>query len=508
MSISFYLIRRLILIPITLFCIALINFVIINLAPGEPNTSIDLFKEESSTRQIETSIDKVNFEDPYLQFRQRYGLTLPILFNTWVFLKQTEVLQQLQTLIDQEERGKKGGWRVGYKKYFDLKIKIADESPFIMPHLLEIARDTNHKPSIRLLAMRYFIRGGIKQGYLGSKLPQWQKRRNQAIAQSNQILKTLRPTLSDTDEVWESKLAQLELWYNKYVILRNLNPNFFQKIKIFFVKSRFNQYIKSVCTGDFGFLRNDPNKKVINEVIKRVKYSLVLAFFPLLLTLFFSTLLGFFMAIYRDTWFDFSLSTFLMFLYAIPIFVAAPFLVGKIAYHFSFPFTSIPLPSAGFTSSETIYREMTSWERLQDICYHIFLPLIAVMYGGLAVQSKVARTAVLEVLKQNYIKAAIACGVKKAIIYGRYVIKGAAVTLITTISGSLGVVIGGSLVIETVFEIPGFGKFFYDAIMNRDYNVIMFSAFVGAFLTLIGYLIADILYVILDPRITLDGENG
>ncbi len=65
-------------------------------------------------------------------------------------------------------------------------------------------------------------------------------------------------------------------------------------------------------------------------------------------------------------------------------------------------------------------------------------------------------------------------------------------------------ILGGSLIVETLFEINGFGKFFYDAILNRDYNVIMFSAIAGSFLTLIGYLAADIAYTLLDPRLTLD----
>ena len=78
------------------------------------------------------------------------------------------------------------------------------------------------------------------------------------------------------------------------------------------------------------------------------------------------------------------------------------------------------------------------------------------------------------------------------------------ITIVTSLAGSLGVILGGSLIVETLFEINGFGKFFYDAILNRDYNVIMFSAIAGSFLALLGYLVADIAYTILDPRVTLD----
>ena len=80
----------------------------------------------------------------------------------------------------------------------------------------------------------------------------------------------------------------------------------------------------------------------------------------------------------------------------------------------------------------------------------------------------------------------------------------AAITIVTSLAGSLGIVLGGSLIVETLFDINGFGKFFYEAVINRDYNVIMFSALAGSFLTLVGYLCADLAYMWLDPRITLD----
>ena len=82
--------------------------------------------------------------------------------------------------------------------------------------------------------------------------------------------------------------------------------------------------------------------------------------------------------------------------------------------------------------------------------------------------------------------------------------RNASITIVSSLAGSLGLVLGGSLIVEILFDINGFGKFFYDGVINRDYNVIMFSALAGSFLTLIGYLAADLAYMWLDPRITLD----
>jgi peptide/nickel transport system permease protein len=191
-------------------------------------------------------------------------------------------------------------------------------------------------------------------------------------------------------------------------------------------------------------------------------------------------------------------------LYAIPIFVVAPFLIEKVALYHFFPFTDTPIPLNGFTSPDRIYNQQISWQRLVDVLQHIALPIAAIMYGSLAAESRLSRTAVLEILRQDYVRTAFAKGLSPFKVMFKHVGRNAGITIITSLAGSLGTILGGSLIVETLFDINGFGKFFYDAIINRDYNVIMFSALAGSFLTLIGYLFADLAYMWLDPRITLE----
>jgi peptide/nickel transport system permease protein len=107
-------------------------------------------------------------------------------------------------------------------------------------------------------------------------------------------------------------------------------------------------------------------------------------------------------------------------------------------------------------------------------------------------------------MRQDFVRLAKAKGVRQFDLLVKHVGRAASITIVTSLAASLGVVLGGSLIVETVFEINGFGRFFYEAIVQRDYNVVLFSAFAGSFLTLIGYLLADISYTILDPRVTLD----
>ena len=273
---------------------------------------------------------------------------------------------------------------------------------------------------------------------------------------------------------------------------------------IFFFETRFFRYFSRVLTLDFGTLRNDSTKTVISEVTKRFKYSLTLAILPMLITFLLCQFFGFLMAYQHNRWPDYSFNVLFLILYAIPVFVVAPWLIEKVALHGHFPFTDTPIPYSGFTSKESVYENLTSAGRLADVARHIFLPIIAITYGSLAAQSRLSRTAVLEVLRQDYVRTARSKGVKPLSILYKHVGRNAAITIVTAIAGSLGIVLGGSLIVETLFEINGFGKFFYDAVINWDYNVIMFSALAGAFLTLVGYLLADIAYTLLDPRVTLD----
>jgi len=486
-----YIARRLLLLPVTLFFIILVNFVIINLAPGDPVTVTEISPEGGVTRQEDQAL-AFGSDNRYLQFREHYGLTLPILLNLWPYLTLDDVMGSLEQLT----QGKK---KLGVKEYEDLRIRFGDQSRYIMPLLLEVIENHELSDSIRKMALRFFVRGGTRQAYLGYRLTDKQKAYNRKIAVDNDFLTTLLGTQLPIDQ----SAKKVKEWYDKNEAYYDFNPTGWNKRRLI-VQTRFTRYMSRVLTLDFGSLRNDASKSVISEVVKRFKYSLTLAFLPMIMTFFLSQVFGFMMATHQNGWQDFSLNVVFLVLYAVPVFVVAPFLIEKVALNYDFPFTHIPIPISGFTSSESEYAMMTSNERFWDVLQHIALPLVAVMYGGLAASSRLSRTAVLEVMRQDYVRTARAKGVGRFTILGKHVGRNAAITIITSIAGSLGVVLGGSLIVETLFEINGFGKFFYDAVINRDYNVIMFSALAGSFLTLMGYLAADICYTLLDPRVTLE----
>lgn len=496
-----YIVRRLLLLPITLFFIILVNFIIVNLAPGDPVTVSEVSAEGATRREDRSVAFGSDFR--YLQFREFYGLTLPILFNTWPYMDKESVDKMLWQVIHRKY-SPESTEELDVKTYDAIRLSLGDRAKFIMPMLLQIMNDQQESLETRRMAARFFVRGGTRQAYLGPNLDPEQKAYNRKIAKDNDILNNLLIAPRDSEEEAGKKIAALNGWYQANKEYYNFEPTSRQKIEMFFTETRWARYLTRVFHLDFGTLRNDANKTVVNEVTRRFKYSLTLSILPLFITFFLCQLFGFTMAYYRNRWPDLSLNVFFLILYAIPVFVVAPFLIETIALHYDFPFTKTSIPMSGFTSPERIYEQKTSLGRLFDIMQHIFLPLVAITYGSLAAQTRLSRTAVLEVMHQDYVRTARAKGLGPARTLVKHVGRNAAITIVTSIAGSLGIVLGGSLIVEILFEIDGFGKFFYEAVINRDYNVIMFSALAGSFLTLIGYLVADIAYTALDPRVTLE----
>jgi len=497
-----YTLRRLLLLPITLFFIVITNFIIINLAPGEPFSHAEISADGSAIQKENRSF-AFSSDERYLHFRQFYGLTLPILLNTWPWLSSSYVEQTLWQLVHRRFSPEDEKEMVG-KKYNDLRMNFGDQSRFIMPHLLSVLEDSETAPNIRSMAAHFFVRGATRPAYIGPHITAEQNDWNQQITRDDQLLQSFLWPPNASAENIQIQVKKMRQWYNQNITRYDLEPDFWRKIEILFFETRFIRYMSRVIHLDFGTLRNDSTKTVISEVTKRFKYSLTLAIIPMFLTFGLCQFFGCLMAYYQKRWPDYLFNLLFLILYSIPVFIVAPFLIEKVALNHCFPFSHTPIPISGFTSPDRIYNQQLSYQRLFDIFQHIALPLLAIMYGSLASEARLSRTAVLEVLRQDYVRTAWAKGVPPSRILFKHVGRNAAITIVTSLAGSLGLVLGGSLIVETLFNINGFGKFFYDAVINRDYNVIMFSALAGSFVTLMGYLVADLAYMWLDPRISLD----
>jgi peptide/nickel transport system permease protein len=143
----------------------------------------------------------------------------------------------------------------------------------------------------------------------------------------------------------------------------------------------------------------------------------------------------------------------------------------------------------------------TTVDIVMDHLWHLMLPSIILAIGGIAALSRYTRSSMLEVIRQDYIRTAKAKGLPEETVYYKHALRNALLPVITLFGFIVPGLIGGSIIIETVFAWPGIGRLAYQAVLARDYPVVMTVLTISAVLTLIGNFVADVLYGVADPRI-------
>jgi peptide/nickel transport system permease protein len=159
-------------------------------------------------------------------------------------------------------------------------------------------------------------------------------------------------------------------------------------------------------------------------------------------------------------------------------------------------------PAFGLASNNA--DQWTLWQRIVDQAWHLVLPVACLTYYTMAVLSRYMRASMLETVRQDFIRTARAKGLSELLVIYRHGVRNSLIPIITLMADLLPAVIGGSIVIETIFSIPGMGKMSFDAIFTRDYPLLMAIFTMSALVTLAGILLADLLYVLVDPRIAYE----
>ena len=263
---------------------------------------------------------------------------------------------------------------------------------------------------------------------------------------------------------------------------------------------QYLRWIERLATLDFGNALTGDHRPVWDKIKERLPLTFGMNLAALILTLSLSIPIGVTAAARRNGLFD-RASTVLVFLgFAMPGFWLA--LLLMLLFGIAWPV----LPISGLTSLD--YALMPWWRQILDVCSHLAMPMFIYVFGGLAGMSRYMRSAMLEVLRQDYILTARAKGLpERSVIYG-HALRNALLPVITLLGLSVPGLIGGSVIIEQIFSLPGLGQLFYQAVMSRDYPLIMANLVLGAVLTLAGNMLADVGYSLADPRIRSGGGRG
>jgi len=244
---------------------------------------------------------------------------------------------------------------------------------------------------------------------------------------------------------------------------------------------------------DFGDSFAQDNRPVLGKIAERLPVTILLNVLSLVVILVLALPLGVISAVRRNSFFDRATTVLVFVGFAMPSFWLALLMMDWMGVRLGV------LPVSGLKSLG--YEYMTLSGQLFDRISHLLLPVFIAAIGGLAGFSRYMRSNMLDVIRQDYIMTARAKGLSERVVIYKHALRNALLPVITILGLSVPGLIGGSVIFETIFAIPGMGKLFYDGVMMRDYPLIMGVLVIGAVLTLVGNLLADISYALADPRI-------
>ncbi len=256
------------------------------------------------------------------------------------------------------------------------------------------------------------------------------------------------------------------------------------------------QYVKwlgKLARLDFGRSFAPDNRPVIDKITERIPITLSLNIIALVIEFGLAIPIGIFAAIRQNSLMDKGITVFVFIGFAVPTFWLALLLM----YLFGVKLDWLPISGLHSLGSEGY----GTFRWLADMAKHLIMPIAVASFGSLAGVSRYMRTTMLEVIRQDYITTARAKGLSERVVVMRHALRNALLPVITLLGFSLPGLIGGSVIFETIYAIPGMGQLFYMGVMSRDYPLVMGILVIGAFLTLLGNLLADISYAMADPRI-------
>jgi peptide/nickel transport system permease protein len=256
---------------------------------------------------------------------------------------------------------------------------------------------------------------------------------------------------------------------------------------------QYGEWLGRFVRLDFGDSFSQDRRPVFDKIVERLPITISINLLSIVAILATAIPIGIYSATHRGSLFD-RITTILVFIgFAAPSFWLALLLMDFFGVRLGL------LPIAGLKSLD--YDSLNFFGKVLDLGRHLLLPVFISTFGGLAGFSRYMRSNMLEVIRQDYILTARAKGLSEQDVIFRHALRNALLPVITILGLAVPGLIGGSVIFETIFAIPGMGKLFYDGVMMRDYPLIMGILVMGAILTLVGNLLADLCYAFADPRI-------
>jgi peptide/nickel transport system permease protein len=262
------------------------------------------------------------------------------------------------------------------------------------------------------------------------------------------------------------------------------------------------RWLRNLVTLEFGHSFKD-NQPVWRKIAERLPITIQLNVVSIVLIYLVAIPLGVYSATHAYSAGD-QVTTLLAFLF----FALPSFWIGTLAIVFLCGGDFFDLFPPGGMTSVGYASTWSFWQRLGNRAWHLCLPVLIMSYGGFAGLSRFMRSSMLENIRQDYVQKARAKGLPERLVIYKHVLRNSLIPIVTIMASILPGLISGSVIIETIFSIPGVGLLAYEAVLARDYPIIMAVFTISSLLTLVSILVSDVLLTLVDPRITFSGRSA
>jgi peptide/nickel transport system permease protein len=462
-----YVLQRIFIFIPTLFVISLFTFMLSVSVPGDPVEQ--MLGGGGSAGEIGQSSSKLASERSYIDKRKDLGLDLPVFYVSLSNVATPDTLfriprkQHKETLTDLIRQY--GNWP-NIERYYasiqQLDLAIAD--------LPQDSLNADAKIGMRDEIYTLFIHpeDAVIQSAFGKMDKHMQ------AAPSMQVL--------------SSSYAQLKKSYETVKATATPGKNYIPAIHFYGTQNQYHQWITKFIVGDFGISYQD-GRPVKDAVWQSVGKTVLISILSIILTYLIAIPLGVMSASERNSRKDQIVTTILFILYSLPSFWVATLLITFFGGGDFFDW----FPTYGLGEEDD-----SVWVK----AHHLVLPLFCWTYGSLAFVSRQMRGAMINSLSQDYIRTARAKGLDESTVVWKHALKNSLLPIITLFATVFPFAISGSIALEIIFSIPGMGKLALEALVARNYPVVYTVVMISAIFTMTGFLIADICYALVDPRIS------
>ena len=462
-----YLLKRILFFVPTIWIISLLTFSLSVNSPGDP---VDIMLNTAG--ESGQNADKQAKQKEYDAMREKLHLNLPVFYFDISSLAEPDTLYKIPKKLHRENLDRLvsmyGNWPLVSAYYHQIEGTEKKVDQISAPDSLK-----DELIKARLLISELYYK------YDEVVLREKHKKISEALHKINPSFDYDHSLLVSYDDM----VLHLATWKN---YLPSFHWNGYQ--------NQYHIWLTNLFKGDFGTSYYH-KRSVLDLISERIMPTIVYSFLSIIIAFLVSIPLGVSAAVTRGTKKEKVITILLFILYSLPSFWIGTLLIN----YFTNPIFFDWFPSTGLKDFDD---QAGFFERLSNYVDHMVLPLFCYTYSSFAFISRQMRGSMIQTLNQDYIRTAWAKGLSERKIYWKHVLRNSLLPLITLMSSVFPSLIAGSVVIEYLFTLPGMGLLAYESEVSKDYPVIYIIMLFSAALTLIGYLVADILYAIVDPRIS------